>query len=79
MWMRADELGIQKVALCLPSLWYDALPISRTIVNPMFAFFIKKIRHFYPQSVKRHINKNEILTTDIQYYNTLFNKHKDFY
>lgn len=45
----------------------------------MFAFFIKKIRYFYPQSVKRHINKNEILTTDIQYYNTLFNKHKDFY
>lgn len=42
------------------------------------AFFIKKIRCFCLHSVKRHINKDEILTTDIQYYNTLFNKYKDF-
>lgn len=46
---------------------------------PYVCLLYKKIRYFYPQSVKRHINKNEILTTDIQYYNTLFNKHKDFY
>lgn len=45
----------------------------------MAAFFIKKNRHFCLHSVKRRINKDKILTTDIQSYNTLFNKHKDFY
>lgn len=43
------------------------------------AFFIKKIRYFCLHSVKRYINKNEILTPDIQSYKTLFNKQKDFY
>lgn len=60
-------------------MWMRADELGSPEGSLTAAFFIKKIRHFCLHSVKRRINKDEILTPDIQYYNTLFNKHKDFY